>query len=163
MRRNNLAVHHLAGQDALTATRESATILTEYPGYALGHITKAAIALIIQEPQVAREALQSAERLEPGLEIVPQLWAQLLASENKLEEALVSVQEGVRRRPNDPQPLFILARIERRLKRDTELRQHARQILALTPQPERERRAELLRAALGDTALDDAGEAWLPK
>lgn len=157
-----IAVHKLALQDVITAQREIAPVLKDLPDYALAHALRASALMMFTEFPAARAELETTERLEPQLPLVPQLWAQLLAAEGNLEAALAKAQEAVKERPNDPQPLYILVRIEKRLGHDADMHQHARHLIELSPEPERETRRTMLKRSLGDDVFDaqpDAGAA----
>jgi tetratricopeptide (TPR) repeat protein len=154
VRHVQIAVHKLALQDALSAQRELTPVLKEQPDFALAHVLRATALLMFTEFAAARAELETAERLEPELPLLPQLWAQLLAAEGRLDDALAKAQEAVKQRPNDPQPLFILVRIEKRLDHDADMRQHARRLIDLSPEPERENRRSMLKRALGDDVFD---------
>jgi hypothetical protein len=68
-------------------------------------------------------------------------------------------RKAVQQRPSDPQPLFILARIERSLGLKDDMRKHAAQIMELTPLAQREGRKLHLQAVLGEDAFDGPAAA----
>jgi tetratricopeptide (TPR) repeat protein len=162
VRHAQIAVHKLALQDPISAQREIVPLFKDQPDFALAHALRATALMMFDEFGAARPELETAERLDPQLPLVPQLWAQLLAAEGNLDAALVKAQEAVKQRPNDPQPLYILLRIEKRLNRDADMRRHAHRLIELSPEPERESRRTMLKRALGDDVFEarpDAGAA----
>jgi len=158
-RRNNLALFALTRMDAMAAGRELGDTLKHYPEFAYAHTTYAAASMILMSYKVAGEHLDLAEKADPELPLVPQLWAQLLAAKGELNEALLMGRKAVQQRPNDAQPLYILARIERSLNLKEDLRKHAAQILELTPRPQREGRKLHLQSVLGEDAVPEQGSA----
>jgi Tfp pilus assembly protein PilF len=162
VRHVQIAVHKLALQDPISAQREIVPVFKDQPDFALAHALRATALMMFTEFGAARPELETTERLDPQLPLVPQLWAQLLAAEGNLDAALLKAREAVKQRPNDPQPLFILVRIEKRLNHDADMRAHARRLIELSPEPERESRRTMLKRALGDDVFDarpDAGAA----
>ena len=158
-RRNNLALHALTGNDPMLAGRELGDTLKEYPDFAYAHTTRAAASMILMAYQIASDELQLAEKADPQLALVPQLRAQLLAAKGDLNEAVIMGRKAVQQRPSDPQPLFILARIERSLGLKDDMRKHAAQIMELTPLAQREGRKLHLQAVLGEDAFDGPAAA----
>lgn len=152
-RRNNLAVNALTRMDPMAAGRELGNTLEEYPEFAYAHTTRAAASMILMSYEIAAQELRLAEKADPELPLVPELWAQLLAAKGELNEALAMGRKAVQRRPGDAQPLYILARIERSLGLHEELRKHAAQILELTPLAQREGRKAHLLQVLGEDAF----------
>lgn len=152
-RRNNRAVHALTHNDPMLAGRELGDTLKDYPDFAYAHTTRAAASMILMSYQVAADELHLAEQSDPDLPLIPQLWAQLLAAKNELNEAAIMGRKAVQQRPSDPQPLYILARIERTLGLKDDMRKHAARILELTPAAQRDGRKAHLEAVLGDDAF----------
>jgi tetratricopeptide (TPR) repeat protein len=157
-RRNNLASLSLVTGNADSAAKEVAAVLAEAPDYALGHITLATVHLMRGEQELARAELEKAERLEPDLAVLPQIWAQFYASTNDLDQALAKAQEAVRRRPKDMQALLVLARVDRAAGRYDDMREQARKILAAAPVDQQERLKAALRGMLGPTVFETAAE-----
>jgi predicted Zn-dependent protease len=158
-RRNNLAIHALTHNDPMRAGRELGDTLKELPEFAYAHTTRAAASIILMAYQIAGDELRLAEKADPELPLVPQLWAQLLAAKGDLNEAVVMGRKAVQQRPNDPRPLYILARIERTLGLKDDMRKHAAQILELTPAGQRDGRKAHLQSVLGEDAFSGEGEA----
>lgn len=157
-RRNNLATLSLITGNADAAAKEVAAALAEAPDFALAHVTLATVHLMRGEQELARAELEKAERLERDLAVLPQIWAQLYASNNDLDQAVVKAQEAVQRRPRDTQALLVLARVDRAAGRYDDMRQQARKILALSPPDQQERLKSLLRGVLGPTVLETSDE-----
>jgi tetratricopeptide (TPR) repeat protein len=110
------------------------------------------------EQELARAELEKAERLERDLSVLPQIWAQLYANNNDLDQALIKAQEAVQRRPKDTQALLVLARVDRAASRYDDMREQARKILAISPPDQQERLKSLLRGVLGPTVFETSGE-----
>jgi tetratricopeptide (TPR) repeat protein len=110
------------------------------------------------EQELARAELEKAERLEPDLAVLPQIWAQFYASANDIDQALAKAQEAVRRRPKDMQALLVLARVDRAAGRYDDMREQARKILAAAPADQQERLKTLLRGMLGPTVFEAASD-----
>jgi tetratricopeptide (TPR) repeat protein len=158
-RHNNLAVLALVGGDANGAAKEVSLALSELPDYALAHVTLASVQMLRNERDQARAEIEAAERLEPSLAVLPQVWAQYYASGNDLERAIAKGEEAVQRRPKDPQGRLLLARILRAAGRYDDMRKQARAVMQQTPPDEKERMKGLLNSVLGPTALEDDSSA----
>jgi tetratricopeptide (TPR) repeat protein len=154
-RHNNLAIHALALGNILVGNKELTLALAEAPDYALANLMQATSYLMIQERDLARAKLEHVERLDPTLAQLPQIWAQLYAQTGDTDQALRFAQEAVRRKPNDPQPWFILARIEASAGRDADVRKHARELLTHVPAEDRDRRKRTVQMALGSGIFDE--------
>jgi tetratricopeptide (TPR) repeat protein len=162
-RHANLGTRALAQGAIIPATQELRKALDETPDYAQAVLMQAAAFMMIPESALAHQRLEDAEKLDPTLGQLPQLWAQWYSNAGVPLEALRYAREAVKRRPNDPQPLFVLARIELKLGYEEEVHKHARDILERVPPADRERRSAMLLGAFGPTALDPPAkrEAWL--
>lgn len=158
-RHNNLAIHALAVGNILLANKELALALADAPDYALANLMQATSYLMIQERELARAKLEQVERLDPTLAQLPQIWAQLYGQAGDNDQALRFAQEAVRRQPNDPQPLLILARIEANAGRDADVRKHAREILTHVPAEDRDRRKRTVQMTLGSEIFDEPAKA----
>lgn len=161
--RTNLALNDLTHQDAVGALRELGDVLTRMPEYALAHVTRGAALLIRYDFAGARSELDSAAQWDPELAFIPQMRAQLLASEGKSDEALVEARRALALAPQDAGALFILARIEHRLGHTDDLRKHAAQIVERTPVQAREARITQVRTAFGQDVLPAGLEDVLPQ
>jgi Tfp pilus assembly protein PilF len=155
-RHNNIAIHALSQGNPFAAQIELTKALKDAPDYALAILMQAALLLMIDERAVARTRLEQVEKLDPSLAQLPQIWAQYYMKSVDPEQALRYAQEGVRRRPNDPQPLYVLARIEHNAGREADARKHAREILTHVAPEDRESRKRILRTSLGTDVFDDA-------
>jgi Tfp pilus assembly protein PilF len=153
-RRNNLATLGLLSGNTDGAAKEVAAALTDAPDYALAHITLATVHLMRGERDLARTELEQAERLEPDLAQLPQIWAQFYASDNDMPRALQKAQEALRRRPKDTQAMLVLARIDRAAGRYDDMRAQAKAIMARTGPDEHDRMQTLLRSMLGPTVFE---------
>jgi tetratricopeptide (TPR) repeat protein len=168
-RHNNLALHAIAEQIALRATTHIKAALDECPDYALALVVRAAWFLNIDEIPPTFDSLELAKKLEPDLALLPQIEAQLHAKMGDIDLALQSAAEAVKRRPADPQPLFILARIEHTAGHEADMRKHATAILDFVPVADRERRRAMLISAFGEQVFDpverdaSAPDAQAPK
>ena len=157
--RNNLALWALTRQDSRGALKELGDVLTTMPEYAAGHVTRATALLILFDFAGARAELELAAKYDPELAVIPQMKAQLLASDGKSDEALVEARRAVTLSPQDAGALFILARIEHRLGLKDEARKHAQQIVERTPAAAREDRKLQIRSALGNDVFGDSAAA----
>jgi tetratricopeptide (TPR) repeat protein len=157
--RNNLALNALTRQDTRGAVKELGDTLTQQPEYALAHVTRGTALLIQYDFAGARTALDEAAKHDPDLAYVPQIRAQLLASEGKSDEAVVEARRAVALNPQDAGSLFILARIEQRLNLKDDARKHALQLVERTPPAAREERKGQVKAMLGVDVFEDAPSA----
>lgn len=154
--RNNLALNALTRQDTSGAIQELGDVLTSSPQYALAHVTRGTALLIKFDFAGARAELEEAAKHDPELSFIPQIKAQLLAAEGKSDEAVVEARRAVQLNPQDAGSLFILARIEQRLKLSADARKHALQIVERTPVAAREDRKKQLQAMLGNDVFEGA-------
>jgi tetratricopeptide (TPR) repeat protein len=158
-RHNNFAVHALSVGDREGVAKHLKAALEEAPDYALALVVQGAWFLMLDDIPSSFANLERAKKLEPNLALLPQVEAQFHAKMGDVDLALKSAAESVKRRPADPQPLFILARIERSAGHDADMRKHAREILDYVPAVDRERRKSMLRSILGENVFDDAPDA----
>lgn len=157
--RTNLALQALTRQDVSGAVKDLGDTLETAPDYALAHVTRGTIMLMKYDLSGAAQELDLAQKLDPELEVVPQMRAQLLAAQGRPDEALAEARKAVLLAPLDAGALFILARIEQRLGLKDELRKHAAQIVERTPQAARQERTEQVRRTLGADVLPQSGGA----
>jgi Tfp pilus assembly protein PilF len=162
-RHNNLAVLSLSQRNPFTAQPELGRALADAPDYALAILMQAALLMMVDEDAVARTRIEQAEKLDPSMALLPQIWAQYYMKNSDPDQAMRYAQEAQRRRPNDPQPLFILARIEHNAGREADARKHALAILTHVPPEDREPRKRTLRASLGATIFDDPQTPQTPR
>jgi tetratricopeptide (TPR) repeat protein len=153
-RHANWAMHALAQQELTSASMHIQAALAEAPDYALAHVFLSSLHLMRGEYDPATRELDQAEKLAPDLALVPQIRAQLQAAIGELEIAAASAQKAVQQRPHDPQPLFILARIERNAGRGSDMRKHVQALLDLVPEIERDRRRQQLQNVFGDDVFE---------
>ncbi len=159
-RRNLLASIYLAPQflDLDAASQEVSSALEEYSEFAPGRATLAAIHLARQETDEARTELQEAERLDPQLHMLPQLWASYYAGTGEIDRAVQHAREAIRRNPSDVQAHLFAARIYRQAARYDLMRQEAHEVLERTPPSRRAEMTQVIRQLLGPTALEPVGE-----
>ncbi len=152
-RRNLLASVHLAQRDLDSASRELSAALEQYPDFAPGRATLAAVHLTRQETDLARSELEEAERIDPDLHLLPQLWAQFYASTGDMVRAVQRAQQAVERN-GDIQTRLMAARIYRSAARYDMMRREAHAVLDRTPANRQTETRELIRQLLGPTALE---------
>ncbi|HET8932704.1 MAG TPA: hypothetical protein VFN67_04650 [Polyangiales bacterium] len=154
--KNNLALNALTRQDPSGALKELGDVLTTSPEYALAHVTRGTALLIRFDFSGARAELDEAAKWDPELSFIPQIRAQLLAAEGKSDEAVIEARRAVQLNPQDAGSLFILARIESRLKLTEDMRKHAAQIVERTPVAAREERKKQVQTVLGQDVFESA-------
>lgn len=160
-RRNLLAGVHMAQGDFDAAQAEISAALEEYPDFAPGRATLAAIHLSRQETDLALHELQEAERADPQLHTLPQLWAGYYATTGDLDRAITYASDSVERNPGDLQARLMAARIYRQAGRYELMRREAREVIARTPPARQAEMRLLIRQILGPTALEDDEEEEL--
>ncbi len=156
-RRNLVAGVHMAQGDLDSASREIAAALEEYPGFAPGRATLAAIHLSRGEQDLARSELEEAERLDPDLHMLPQLWASYYAVTGDLDRAVQLAQEAVGRN-GDIQTRLMAARIYRQASRYDMMRREAHAVLERMPASRQAEMRVLIQRMLGPTALEPVDE-----
>jgi len=156
-RRNLIASVFLAQQDLDAASREVSAALEEYPEFAAGRATLAAIHLSRSENDLARSELEEAQRIDPDLHLLPQLWANYYAATGDIERAVAQAEEAVSRN-GDIQSRLMAARIYRQASRYDRMRREAHAILERTPAARQEAMREILQRLLGPTALEPVDE-----
>lgn len=164
-RRNLLAGIYLAPspfQDLDAASQEVSSALEEYPEFAPGRATLAAIHLARQELDEARTELDEAQRLDPDLHILPQLWASYYVVNGDTDRAIQHARESIARNPSDVQAHLLAARIYRQAGRYDLMRREAHEVIERTPPGRRAEMRGVIQQLLGATALepilDDADE-----
>lgn len=157
-RHNLLAGVYLAQQELESAQREITAALEEFPDYAAAHATLAALHMANAEPDEALEELQTAERLDADLHILPGLWATYYASTGDLDRAVEFARRSVEANPSDLQARLMAARIYRQAARYEDMRREARAVLEATPENRREQMEDLIHELLGARALDEEEE-----
>ncbi len=118
--RNLLAGVYLAPspfQDLDAASREVSSALEQYPEFAPGHATLAAIHLSRQETDQAHTELEEAERLDPQYHLLPQLWASYYVTTGDVGRAIEHAREAIARNPGDVQAHLMAARLYRQAER----------------------------------------------
>ncbi|MEQ9644064.1 MAG: hypothetical protein RLO52_01190 [Sandaracinaceae bacterium] len=152
-RRNLLAGVHLQLGELDAASREISAALEEYPDFAPGRATLAAIHLTQQETDLALTELEEAERIDPQLHILDQLWAGYFATIGDLDRAVERAQRAVERNP-DIQTRLMAARVYRQASRYTLMRQEAHAVMDRTPPQRHDEMRQLIQRMLGPTALE---------
>lgn len=156
-RRNLLAGIYLAPspfQDLDAASQEVSSALEEYPEFAPGRATLAAIHLARQETDQARTELREAERIDPELHMLPQLWASYYVATGDVDSAIQHARESIDRNPADVQAHLLAARIYRQAARYDLMRREAHEVMDRTPPARRTEMREVIRQLLGPTALE---------
>lgn len=156
-RRNLLAGIYLAPspfQDLDTASQEVSQALEEYPEFAPGRATLAAIHLARQETDEARTELDEAQRLDPDLHILPQLWASYYVVTGDVDRAIEHARESIARNPADVQAHLLAARIYRQASRYELMRREAHEVMDRTPPARRAEMRNVIHQLLGPTALE---------
>ena len=148
---------HLAQQNLDAASREVSAALDEAPEFAGAHATLAALHLARGEADLARTELEEAERLDPRLHQLPQLWAMYYATTGDLDRAVERAQRAVERNP-DIQTRLMAARIYRQAARYGMMRREAHAVLERVPSTREPEMRQLIRQMLGPTALDPVDE-----
>lgn len=156
-RRNLLASVHFAQGDLDAASREIAAALEEYPEFAPGHATLAGIHLARSENDLARSELEEAQRIDPQLHMLPQLWAGYFAQTGDLDRAVQRAQQAVELN-GDIQTRLMAARIYRQASRYDMMRREAHAVLARTPSQRAPEMRQLIQRMLGPTALEPLEE-----
>jgi tetratricopeptide (TPR) repeat protein len=154
-RRKNLAALLAAQNEKDGAMRELAAALEQYPDYADAHAMLAALLLDDGETERARTALEAAERLDPHLPNLPQIWSQYHARRGDMDRAVEHAKEAVRRRPHDWQARLQAAQIYRAASRYDDMRREARKALDIVPATRRPELEKFIEQVLGPTALDE--------
>lgn len=152
-RRNLLAGVYLAQGDFDSASREVTAALEEYPEFAPGRATLAAIHLSRGEADLARNELEAAERIDPHLHMLAQLWAGYFAITGDLDRAVERAERAVAAN-GDIQTRLMAARIYRQASRYDMMRREARAVLANIPASRQEEMRTIIQRMLGPTALE---------
>jgi tetratricopeptide (TPR) repeat protein len=153
-RRQLLADVFLAQGDLAAARRELTAALEASPDHANAHASLAALHLHEADPDLAREELEIAQRLDPDLHTLPGLWAGYWASIGEFDRAVESARQAVERNPWHVQQRLLAARVYRQAGRYDEMRREARAVLERTPAGQRGDMERLIRQLLGPTALE---------
>jgi tetratricopeptide (TPR) repeat protein len=153
-RRVQAAALYLAKGELDRAAREVSRALEQYPDDASAHASLASVYLMRHEQGLAQRALETAERLDPDLSMLPMLWAGYHLATGSLEQARARAEDAVERRPYDLQARLMLARVYRQLNRYEDMRRQARAVLDQAPVARREEMKQTLKSMLGPTALD---------
>ncbi|UJR78206.1 tetratricopeptide repeat protein [Sandaracinus amylolyticus] len=144
----------LAQGDVEGAQRELSTALELAPEYAAARAALAAVHLGQSEPDLAREELERAQRIDPDLHTLPGLWAGYYATTGDLESAVQSARSAVERNPWDIQTRLMAARVYRQAARYDDMRREAREVMERVPSAQRGDMEQLIRRLLGPTALE---------
>lgn len=156
-RRNLLASVYLAPspfQDLDAASREVSEALEEFPEFAPGRATLAAIHLARRESDLARSELTEAERLDPAYHLLPQLWASYYVMTGDTDRAIEYAQASIAQNPADVQGHLLAARIYRQAGRYDLMRREAHEVMDRTAPARRTEMRQVIRQLLGPTALE---------
>lgn len=156
-RRNLLASVYLAPspyQDYDAASREISAALGEYPEFAPGRTTLAALHLARRESDLARSELAEAERIDPNFHLLPQLWASYHLMNGETDKAIEHARASIARNPADVQAHLLAARIYRHAGRYDLMRREAHEVMDLTSPSRRAEMRQVIEQMLGPTALE---------
>jgi len=156
-RRNLLASVYLAPspfQDYDAASREVTAALEEYPEFAPGRATLAALHLARRESDLARSELAEAERVDPRYHLLPQLWASYYLMTGETERAIEHAQASIAQNPADVQAHLLAARIYRHAGRYDLMRREAHEVMDRTDPSRRNEMRQVIEQLLGPTALE---------
>jgi tetratricopeptide (TPR) repeat protein len=156
-RRNLVAAIYLAPspfQDLEAASREVSAALEEYPEFAPGRATLAAIHLSQQETDLARSELAEAERLDPQYHLLPQLWASYYVMSGDTDRAIEYARSAIAQNPADVQAHLLAARIYRQSARFDLMRREAHEVIERTAPSRRAEMTQVIQQLLGPTALE---------
>lgn len=148
----------IATNDFDGASREIATALEEFPDYALAHAFNGLIYLQGGEEERARDELETARRLEPGLQKLTVWFAMLELEAGNVAEALGYARTAMSQAGLDPQAHIQIAQVFRQADDFDSMRVAARRAVELTPESMRERVSALILQMLGPTALEEPDE-----
>ncbi len=154
-RRNNMGGLFIALQRFDDASREIAAALESHPDFAFAHANFAAIHMAAGEMDGARRQLDEAERLQPGLHVLPLLWAQFHLAARDPEQAVHWAEVAVERQPNNLQAHLAAAQIYGAVGQNGAMRREVQRVLELVPADRREAYRQEIRARLGATALEE--------
>jgi tetratricopeptide (TPR) repeat protein len=145
----------IATNDFDGASREVAAALEEFPDYALAHAFNGLIYLQGGEDGRARDELEIARRLEPGLQKLTVWFAMLELETGNTPEALRYARQALTQAGLDPQAHIQIAQVFRQAGDFEAMRRAARRAVELTPETMRERVSALILQMLGPTALEE--------
>ncbi|MBK8589379.1 MAG: tetratricopeptide repeat protein [Sandaracinaceae bacterium] len=145
----------IATNDFDGASREIATALEEFPDYALAHAFNGLIYLQGGEDERARDELETARRLEPGLQKLTVWFAMLELESGNIPEAIGHARTAMSQAGLDPQAHIQIAQVFRQAGDFDSMRVAARRAVELTPESMRERVSALILQMLGPTALEE--------
>ncbi|MCA9532124.1 MAG: hypothetical protein KC593_00535 [Myxococcales bacterium] len=145
----------IATNDFDGAGREVAAALEEFPDYALAHAFNGLIYLQGGEQERARDELENARRLEPGLQKLSVWFAMLELESGNVPEALRHARQALTQAGLDPQAHIQIAQVFRQAGDFDAMRSAARRAVELTPETMRERVSALILQMLGPTALEE--------
>ncbi len=157
-RRNNTAGLFMAMGNMDSAAREVSAALEAAPDFAAAHATLGAIYAAQREYELARTQLSEAERLDPGLSMLPLLWAEYHARNGDLDQAAERASQAVERQPYSWKTRVGAAQIYRAASRYDDMRRQARAAIELVPESQREALRGQLIEVLGDTVFEDPDE-----
>ena len=156
-RRNLVAAIYLAPspfQDLEAANREITAALEEYPEFAPGRATLAAIHLARQETDLARSELAESERLDPQYHLLPQLWASYYVMSGDTARAIEYARASIAQNPADIQAHLLAARIYRQSAQYDLMRREAHEVIERTDPARRAEMTQVIHQLLGPTALE---------
>lgn len=154
-RLHNVATTELMTGDVERASKDLHAALERAPDFASAHATLGSLALLRGEPEQARQHLDKAQKLAPDLTLVDWALAELWLRTGEREQAIRIATRALASRPSFDARLR-MGVLLRQAGRYDELRKQAQALLAMAPSYRASEVRELIRAALGPAALDEA-------
>jgi tetratricopeptide (TPR) repeat protein len=152
-------LHNLASAMLLTgavegAERDLTAALAKAPDFAAAHATLGALQRIKGDADAARAELERAEQLAPDLSLVQWALAEKHLREGDREGALARAERALGSRPSFDAKLRHAVILRQAGKYD-EMRKVAHELVAMGPDYRKGELAQLVKSALGPTALDE--------
>lgn len=140
-----------------SASRTITQVVTEWPGYARGHLVLAMLHFGIDEPERARAELEIAQELDPTSASLWALWGQYYLSQKDYVSAAARVKRAVELDPDNWQLRLQAARTLLEAGDEESARANVEAALALVPPAKRDELKQHIQRALGPGVL--GGEA----
>jgi tetratricopeptide (TPR) repeat protein len=152
-RLHNVASAELMTGDVEQAIKDVNAALALAPDYAAAHATLGSLALVRGEPVEARTELARAEELAPDLSLVQWALAELQLREGDRDAGLATARRALAARPSFDARVR-MGVLLRQATRFDELREQAKQLLAMAPAYRQSEVRELISNVMGPAALD---------
>jgi tetratricopeptide (TPR) repeat protein len=159
LRSDPARLHNLATAEAMTgdmdrANKDLQSALSRAPDYAAAHATLAGLTLMAGEQERALAELTQADKLAPDLTLVQWALADYWLRTGDRDRAIETAQRALTRRPSFDAQLR-MGILLRQAGRYDDMRKVASELVARVPAYRKDELRELLRSALGPTALED--------